>query len=103
VKRSPPKPITPKPIKPITLGDNLNIRRRQGKTSVSFGARQTFTTKQVIHLMQAVAEQSLDEKTLAAAQQAIDSLTIVLAATAKGDPDQPLLPGMEMAETPLEA
>jgi len=82
------KAATPKPV---NLGDSLIIRRRDGVTTVSLGVRQTLATKQVIHLMKAVAEQSLGEQTLAAAQQAIASLTYILAMTRKDDPDQPSL------------
>lgn len=77
-----PEPMS-KATKPITLGDNLQIRRRHGVTTVVFGVRQTFATQQVIHLMQAVSEQSLDAKTLAAAKDAIAALTDVLDRTVK--------------------
>ena len=98
MKRSPHTLTDPKPInpKPPTLGDNLNVRFRAGTTAVFFSAWQSRATRDVLHLMQAVARvQPLDESLTTAAADAIAALTIVLAKTTKGDPDQPLLPGIE--------
>ncbi len=93
MKRSPHKFTDPKP--PI-LGDNLRVPFKNGMSTVFFSAKQARVTRDVIHLMQAVARvQPLDEATTKAANDAIDALAIVLSKTGRGNPDQPLLPGLE--------
>ena len=88
-----PKATTPKPS---TLGDNLNTPFRDGMSAVFLSAKQARATRDVIHLMAAVARgQPLDESLTMAATQATAWLAAVLARTVKGDPDQPLMPGME--------
>ena len=81
--------------KPTTLGDKLGVRFRAGMTTVFLSAQQARETRDVIHLMQAVARvQPIDEAITTAAKEAIASLTAVLAKTIKGD-DQATLPGIE--------